>query len=134
MRRKLEKEEGVGEGKRGQRSKLNVPQGSVWGHGAAFLPRVKGHFSRGIINKLGMDREGEVENTFTLGSILQTNKRTHATVLHYTGLPLANYYRPSHLDTHTTDRLEWRGTAERETGLSWVVVSCHDAELCSGPE
>lgn len=40
MRRKLEEEEGGGE--EGAGSKLNVPQGSVWDHGAAFLPRVKG--------------------------------------------------------------------------------------------
>lgn len=53
---------------RGQRSKLNVPQGSVWGgHGAAFLPRVKGHLKRGIINKLGIDRKRV--DTFTQGSV-----------------------------------------------------------------
>lgn len=57
MRKKLEKEEGDGvEGHKRQRSKLNVPQGSVWGHGAAFLPGVKGHLKRGIINRLGIEK------------------------------------------------------------------------------
>lgn len=52
----------MGEGwEGGQRSKLNVPQGSVWGRGEVtvllFCQRVKGHLKRGIINKLGIDRK-----------------------------------------------------------------------------
>ncbi len=57
MRKKLEKEEGDG-------SKLNVPQESVWGHSAAFLPKVKGHFKGGIIINLGIDRKRS-RDTFT---------------------------------------------------------------------
>ena len=66
----------MGEGKR---SKLNVPQGSVWGHGAAFLPRVKGHLSRGIINKLGINRK-RYRDRITHRSFLHIN--THWITLH----------------------------------------------------
>lgn len=48
VRKKLEKEEGDGGEAKGTEIKT---EGSVWGHGAAFLPKVKGHFSRGVINK-----------------------------------------------------------------------------------
>lgn len=63
---------------RGQSLKLKGQSG-VGGHGAAFLPKVKGRSSGGIINK-ETDRE-RYNNTF-----IQTYKCTQATTgVHYTG-------------------------------------------------
>ena len=56
---------------------------SVWGHGAAFLPKVKGKLTRGIIIKVGVKKRKR--DTFTQGGILQTNKHTQGTGARYTG-------------------------------------------------
>lgn len=48
-------------------------------------------------------------------------------------LAMANYsitLTPTHTHVRATDRLQWRGAGDRGRGLSWVVVSCHDAEMC----
>lgn len=74
MRKKLEKEEGdggEGEAKGAEIKTERSTRVSLGGHGAAFLPRVKGHLSRGIINKLGIDRK-RYRDTFTQGSVSQT--------------------------------------------------------------
>lgn len=82
--------------------------GSVSGHGAAFLPNVKCKTSRGIINK--MVKGKRFRDTFTQGGIfIQTRNTGSRYWLHVTNYSRQHHIHHKHTPTHRLGRGELGG-------------------------
>lgn len=105
-------------------------QGSVWGHGAAFLPKVKGKSC--VINEVGMEKRYRV--TITPGKHFQ--KHTQVTVAccsDWLWRTTADS-RPSHPPSRAAHTQQHRPGWGWGGGKKGWWCHCHDADLSSGPE